>query len=318
VLASATIGPEGGVVAVASGKQAGLLVTVPPGAIAAPTLLRIVDVPVPNVASLSFAPQPGDPVRIEPAELRLEVLGTLRLPYRINAILNTAPGNVLARQVRPAATVDVQPPVVDVANGYIELPLRTLAQFQVVPGPAQERIEDYQQAVGPAVALADGWSFAVEEVPANSPFAGANRRRWRLLGPAGEAEELLDFDDSSRLIGRESVTADWREVWASPAIVWQSGVTGVPVGITTTTQVSSPMSALPIGGLMTAFGLWSWGEPRFVGPQQVYDVCRLRIALAWNRQDLGIGQREYVLSFSPGLGIVALSVDGIVHPRNVL
>lgn len=318
ILASVAIGPEGGVVSVETGVQAGLRLTIPAGALPEPTVVRILDL-TPVRAPGAYPPvsvsPPGQPFLIEPSGLRLEQLAMLHAPYRTMLVFNTGQGNVRLRQVRNDFTTDFEPTAVDVASGYVELPIRHLARYQVVQGlPAQ--LETYWPAPGTAVALADGFTFAVEDVPAESPFATPPARRWRIAGP--ESTDLLYFGNEL-LRGRESLTDDWREIWNEWYPVWTHELLAPTVGaLTTTTAVHRPMSGLPVGGQMTVSGMWNWTEPRSVGDRLLLDVLLLRVSLAWNRRDLGVGQREYRFWFAAGFGLIAFGQDGVVHRRLTL
>ncbi|HZN39765.1 MAG TPA: hypothetical protein VFD82_13230 [Planctomycetota bacterium] len=318
ILASVAIGPEGGVITVDTGVQAGLRLTIPAGALIEPELVRIRDLtplPTPGMYNLSILPPPGQPFLIEPSGLHLEQLATLRVPYRTMFVFETGPGNVRLRQVRNDITIDFEPTAIDVGNGYLELPIRHFARYQVVQG-LRVQLASYWPVTGTAVALADGFTFAVEEVPGESPFATPTARRWRIAGP--QDTDLLYFDDE-QLRGRESLTADWREIWNESYPVWTHLPVATSVGaLTTTTAVHHPMSGLPIGGQMTVSGSWNWTGPRSVGERLLLDVVLLRVNLAWNRWDLGVGQRQYSFWFAPGVGLIAFGQDGVVHGRLTL
>lgn len=315
ILASATIGPEGGVLAVDAGVQAGLRLTVPPGALTEPTVVHIRDltmVTTPGAIPTTSLPPPGQPFLIEPSGLPLVRLATLRVPYRIMFVYQTGPGNVRLRQARNGVTLDLEPTAVDVPSGHLELGIDHFAQFVVIQGPPVP-LASYWQATGTSFELANGFTFAVEQVPAESPFTTPTASRWRIAGPTGV--DLLYFDNE-RLRGRESVTANWREIWNEPYPVWTHAQVAPTVGsLTTTMAVHLPMSGLPIGGQMTVSGMWNWTTPRPVGQRLMLDVVHLRVSLAWNRHDLGIGQREYSFWFSPGVGLIAFGQDGFVHGR---
>ena len=314
ILASATIGPEGGVLTVDAGLQAGLRLTVPPGALTEPTEVRIRDLavtPTPGVFFTTSLPPPGLPFLIEPSG-PLAAPATLRVPYRTMFVYQTGAGNVRLRQVRNGFTIDLDPTAVDVTSGLLESAIEHCARFCVIQGPPVP-LASYWQPPGTAFAFADGFSFAVEEVPAGSPFTTATARRWRIAGPTGV--DLLYFDNE-QLRGRESVTANWREIWNEPYPVWTHLQVAAMVGsLTTTMAVHLPMSGPPIGGQMTVSGWWNWSLPRAVGQYLMLDVVQLRVSLVWNRQDLGIGQREYSFWFSPGAGLIAFAQDGVVHGR---
>ncbi|MBX3464241.1 MAG: hypothetical protein KF830_13800 [Planctomycetes bacterium] len=314
VFAAATIGPEGGEVAVLGGKQAGLRVTVPAGALTAAIELRVVDAEVALPADLlatSYVPDPAPAFRLEPVDVYLELPAALQLPYLPQRLTGMAPGNVRVRQQRAAGTVDHEPTAVDAVVGRAELSLRTFGRFQVVRGPQAAGLSAYQPPVANPVPLEGGWSFAVEEVAADSPFAGPGAVQWRLEGP-GFAEALCF--DGLQMTGREAAP-HWREVWSAPVTVWQDVALVVPQATTFVAQVHAPVSMPSFGGLLTVFGAQSWDLPRRCGDQWFYDVVTLRLALAWNRHDLGTGQREYRFWFAPGIGLLALGIDGVVHER---
>ena len=316
VLAAATIGPEGGVVAIDSGLQAGLRLVVPPGALKVPTEIRVRDVslePAPGTFALSYAVPPAAPFRLEPVDLRLEELATLRAPYTVRNVHNTAPGNVRLRQVRGVNVIDYEPTAVNVVDGWIEVPLRTLAQCSVVAGERVGRIDAYWQPRASSVALDDGYSFHVEDAPAGSPFTGTNIYRWRISGPG--VEDLIYFDNNS-ILGRESNTDGWRETWYQSYPAWDYHPASLPPGsFSTIVGVSAPMNLLPISGQMTAVGQWSWGAPREVLDRVLLDNVNFQLTLAWNRHDIGLGQRDYSFWFAPGIGLLAFSQDGVVRSR---
>ncbi len=318
MIASATIGPEGGVITVDAGWQAGLRLTIPAGALAVPTAVRVRDVsqnPAPGTFGTSIVLPPGQPFALEPAGLRLDELATLRVPYRPSYIFNTGPGNVRAREVRNGFPIDYDPPVVDARVGFIEFPVRNLSQYQVIKGPVAN-LDSYLPVQGTTVALTDGYTFSVEEVPTQSPFYQPTASRWRIRGP--ETDDLL-YIANNKWVGRESVTAEWRETWISPVDVWFGANSGMPGGaVTMNTEVRRPLTSLPVGGQITAFSAWSWAEPRLVAGRLLYDVITLRVTLAWNRQDLGVGQREYRFFFATGLGLVGFSEDAVGHDRTSL
>lgn len=316
VLAAATIGPEGGVVAIDSGLQAGLRLVIPPGALTAPTEIRVRDVtlePAPGTYTLQYVAPPAPPFRLEPVDLRLEELATLRAPYQVRNVFDTAPGNVRLRQVRGGNVIDYEPVEVDVVAGWIEVPLRTLAQCSVVAGERVSSVQAYWQPRASSVALTDGYSFHVEDAPANSPFTGTNVYRWRISGPG--VEDLIYFDGNA-ILGRESTTEGWREVWNQSYPAWDYQALALPPGsFSTVAGVSAPMNSLPVSAQLTAVGLWSWGAPREVLDRVLLDNVNFQLTLAWNRHDIGLGQRDYSFWFAPGIGLLAFSQDGVVRSR---
>lgn len=313
VLAAATVGPAGGELTVTSGIQAGLRLTVPPGAVTTEVELRILDVPfvLPPGGVPVTAASPGDPVRIEPVDLYLDQPATLHLPYVVQALQDIAPGNVRVRQSRDGSDIQRDPTVVDVTDGFVELATRTFGQYQVVRGPVVGSVAAYRPLPADPVTLTDGFSFAVEEIPTTSPFAATADARWHISGPG--FDELWYFH-GGELIGRESA-ADWRETWNVPYDVWQNPQQMQAYGLTTSMQVQAPISVPPLGGSMTVSGTWNFSEPRPVGTALAYDVVWLQVSLAWQRSDIGTGQRSYALWLAPEHGLLALSIDGVMHER---
>lgn len=324
LLAAATIGPEGGTVSIDAGVQAGLRLTIPAGALTKATDIKIRDATLPppldtGVPATSVVAPPNQPFLIEPAGLRLEERATLRAPYSTMRVYNTAPGNVRARETRNGIPIDYVPEVVDIQSGSCELPIRYLGHYQVVQGPvAEQGIASFKPLAGSTVQFADGISIAVEGVDPSSPFAGDEAVRWRItktpvfgLPPV----DLLYFQ-ADQLRGRESALENWRETWSMPYSPWNQAEVALPgSAVTMPTTVQSPIASLGIGGLITVFGVWSWAAPVQIGSQQFLDVVQLRLSLAWDRQDLGVGQREYRFLFAPGIGFLAFIEDGVVHLR---
>jgi hypothetical protein len=316
VLATTTIGPQGGVLEIDSGPQRGLRLTVPPNALPAPTRVSVRDVErttPPGTYATSYLAPPGRPFVIEPLGLRLEERATLRMPYRVGNVVRTAPGNVRARERRMGNAIDYEPDVVDLQDGFIELPIRFFSEYCVVTGPIAPTIESYWTVPG-LVVLEDGMTFEVGPPEAGSPFATPTGLRWRIR--RGNVDDSLYFD-ATQIVGRESASEDWRERWSQGVYPWTRADAVTPAaGITQTIEVQRPIgAATSTPGQMTAFGVWSWAEPRTVDGTRSFDVLQLRLVLAWNRADLGVGQREYLLWFAPNRGLLALSQDGVVRAR---
>lgn len=319
-LAVGTIGPEGGVLVVGSGAQTGLVLTIPPGALTSPTQVRIVDVatePAPGTYQLSSVPQPGLPFRIEPSGLRLEERATLRAPYRPAAVGGTGPGNVRVREVRGAAVIDYAPDVVDVVGGFVELPVRWLGQYVVIRGPVAAA-GSYWPALATSIALDDGYTFEVADVPETSPFHREGvLERWRLNDGSATAPKVDFYLADKVLLGRECVDGSWREVWSSPFPFWTDNGSPVagPAAMTMPTQVSAPVAWPPLGGQITVSTEWTYAPPMTVAGRMLFDVLKVRLQMAWNRHDLGVGQREYELFFAPDVGVVAIAEDGVRRSR---
>lgn len=327
LLAAATIGPEGGVLAVDSGRQAGLRLTVPPGALLAPTEIRVRDTfgsPAIGALPTSIVEPPGDPFRLEPEGLRLEERATLRAPYRPYRLVGTSPGNVRAREMRNGFPIDYDPDVVDITSGYVEVPIRYLSEYLVVAGPAAAGIASYvPQQPGAAVELANGHTFTVEEVPPTSPFPSTpSSFRWRITGPSQPLPQPVDllYFSADHMLGRESVAENWREVWSAgvPFAAASGPVLPANASMTMPMSVAAPASQPGIGGQMTVYSVWSYAAPRRIAGQPLYDILQCRMALAWNRADLGVGQREYLFLFAPGIGLVGFAEDGVEHLRTTL
>ena len=315
LLVSQQVGTGGGELVVQSGGLAGLRLTIPPGALTETRELRIVAVPslrAAGLAELSYAADPGLPFRIEPVGLRLGVPASLQAPFLPERILNTAPGNVVVQQLVDGAPIARLPVAVDVAAGWMRTTIDRLGPCQVVPG-ARVNLQDYWPALDSVVDLGDGHGFRVEPVAEISPFAGPAARRWRVTGPG---QDLVLYFADDRLVGRESLVDDWREVWSQPAVVWFHGDLGLPSGTQLLPMVvQRPIGSAGVAGTITVFGSWAWGDPRLVGTTLVTDVLQLRIQLAWQRQDLGVGQTELVFTFAPGRGLLALAEDGVERVR---
>lgn len=317
-LAAVTIGPEGGTIEVSGGVQAGLVFTIPAGALAAPTRIRVRDATrlAPPGALPTIEPAwIARPFYFEPAGLELALPGTLRAPYRVTAIANTAPGNVRLREVRNGNTIDHVPAVIDVAQGFVEFATRRLSWFEVRTGPRANGIGDYQSQVGAVVPLTGGGAFTVEPGPAPSPFPATTAHGWRLTSTTGD--ERLWFG-AGGLVGREDLIAGWREVWSQPFEVWTPSPEAAINGATFPVAVSYPFTLQSTTGQMTAFGAWQWIAPREIDGRQLLDLLQLRVSLAWNRGDIGVGQKEYRFTFAPELGLVALSIDGVEQTRTDL
>ena len=312
VLGSATVGADGGVLEVTSGPQAGLRITVPPGATASEVRLTVYDVPPQPVGMLQVLPPIARAFRVEPAAAYFELPLTMRMPYDPFALPDTAPGNVGVRQTRSGGTVEHMPDAVDVADAYVEYATRTLGMFEVARGTKAENLLAYREPETATVALADGYAFVSEPWPDDAqPFGGPGAVRWRLTGPG--IDEWIYWSSAS-LTGRQADTV-WREAWQTPVVPWDEQSEGLPVSVTIQTQVSTPVGLPPVGGTLVVSSLWYWDLPQTVGDQLLLDVVRLQMTLAWDRHDIGTGQREYVFWFARDFGLVALGIDGIVHAR---
>jgi hypothetical protein len=310
VLAAATIGPEGGEIAVTSGVQAGLVVTVPAGAVDRPTAFAIVDetgtLP-PGVLATTYVPVPGQPFAIEPRQLVLANKARLRMPYRTGFVYETAPGNVRAQQHSPFAELQLDPQAVDVVDGWIEVESATLGRFQVVQGPAVDRLLDYVPPIGSVATLADGITFRLEPADPAGPFAPCVA--WRIDGP-GIAERLVFFGED-----RESDVPSWREIWSIPYSPFLPVSQALGNGVTASMMVEQPLGGTTMPASYSVYGFRAFTQPRVFDGRLVLDVLRLTIDVAWDRSDIGTGQRQYEFWFAPGDGLLALGLDGLVRER---
>ncbi|MBL8732296.1 MAG: hypothetical protein JNN13_08005 [Planctomycetes bacterium] len=309
VLASATIGPAGGIVVVSEGRQAGLQLIVPAGALTSAEQVRVLDGIPRGVSSVSQAILPGDPFVIEPLGLTLTIPATLRAPFRVERVVRTAPGNVRARRSTDTSYIDYSPIAIDLDAGYATFELRVFGRMQIVEAEARS-LTDYVPANG-TVQLEGGASFTVEGAPTTGPFVGLAVSSWRFLA-AGDWQSFY-FDAAGNLVGRE--TAYWAETWNEPYTVWQDVRLGQLYGLDTATQVRTPPSNPAIGGHMTASASFAFTEPRQFGDELVLDAARLRIDLAWNRVDLGVGQAQWQFVFAPDRGLLSLTLDGVAWSR---
>ena len=319
LLAEAVIGPDGGTIAVTDGALAGLLLSVPPGALDHDVTLRAVR-PAPPSLPPGMEPAvvlaPGTPVRLEPVTQEFLAAVELTLPYRPQAILTTAPGNVRARHTRAEGIVDLMPLRVDVPGGRLAVGISVLGLFEVVCGPHVARFDDYLPASGSSVPLEDGFQFAYDEVT-DAHFAGGPIARWR-IGSA--ADDTALYVQSFEQRGRSSIRDDWQEVWRTPMIMLRHE--SVPPAPTppTVTDVYSPITAAsPTGhGSALMLGAFRFPEPMQVGSRLVLDVLELHLVATWERSDIGTGRSDQVFWFSPGLGLLGLQQDGVTHLRTDL
>jgi hypothetical protein len=317
-LATAVIGPEGGEVTVANGAQSGLRLVVPAGAVASPVEIRVYDdqvQPPAGILALSTVPQPGFPLRIEPNDLVLEQTAVLTLPYLPQVIGDTAPGNVRVQQENAFTTRGHDPSAVDVVEGRLDIAVRTFGRFQVVRGPRATLPADYLPAVDQSVTLTGGYRFVIEEALA-AP-GGPIERLWRVEKPgSNEALRFVVHD----LVGRRSDSGNWNENWAQPYSPWAYvyAPTSVPFGMTMPTTIvplTGGSGSSGGNGQITVYGTWQFAEPQFVGGRLLYDVVRLQVWLAWDRPDLGVGQRTLSFVFAVGEGLLSLSDDAATYTR---
>jgi hypothetical protein len=331
VVARATIGPDGGELRVADGPFAGIALTVPPGALAAPVELRIVRLGDPKHAfidplALRLDPsfQAAEPLRVEPLAQEFTSPARLLLRYEPLRIDFTAPGNVRVRHASARGDQRIEPDRVDVDAGEVEIDVGICGTFGVVNGPVQQSLQAYVGDPG-SVPLDGGVQFARQFAADPVHHPNRNVERWTITAPSGVTG--LDFDDFM-LLGRFSVAApgllplSWLEVLRDPLLAWRHvsvlSIPGTPPS--TATDIWSPMQATsPLGsGTLALEGHWRYASPMQVGSRCLLDLVELQMNAHWNRPDIGEGQQQQTFVFAPGFGLVALQVDGVLHLRTDL
>jgi hypothetical protein len=312
-VAAATIGPDGGEIEVFDGAQAGLKLTIPPGALSAPTRIRVIDesptLP-PEVLATTYAPLIGLPFRIEPDDVVTTQDVTLRLPYRPGRIYETSRSNVRARQTDAFATSERRPDSVDVEAGLMEVRLRGFGAFRAVLGPRFYDPLSYLPPLDEVAELEGGYQFSIEEGSAPLVLPFANVTRWRITGP--NFDESLLFD-GPLLLARESDR--WREIWGDSYNTFTRPPNAVSNGAIFPMEVEAPLGGPVTQGEMIAVGYREFGAPIMSGRQLALDVLKLTIDLNFDQGSLGTGTREYTFWFSPEHGLLALAIDGVRRDR---
>lgn len=311
-LASARIDADGGELRVDSGPQAGLILTVPAGALAQPTTLRIVQVvppPLPTgTAGIVEPTQPGLAFRLEPIGVQFITPATLRMPFMPEVLYyRTGLGNVRVRQDSVTGTWEREPLTIDVAKRFVETSLNIGGELQVVEGPRAQSLHDYFPARGVNVLLEGGGSFRSENM-IDARFPARDLYRWRLqLAPT-----LRDFGyvlEDAAFVGRFDLIEDWLEMWPAASAVEQlhSLADGYVYQAPFSTSVYRPsVTSLPIGGIARLRTAWRFREPLVVAGQRVLDVLELRVGVAWQRGDMADGSEDMVLWFAPGHGLLGV------------
>ncbi|MFT4514025.1 MAG: hypothetical protein ACI89X_000312 [Planctomycetota bacterium] len=311
ILASSRIGPEGGVLIVASGNQAGLILTVDPGVLTAFVDFQIRDfVPDPGVGSVVDAGV-ALPFRIEPEDLVLSQNVRLHLPYQPTAVFGTAPGNVEVNQVSPFTARGYNPEVVSVTEGFVEIEVKTFGQFRVVIG---ERVDplDYVPPVGVVTQLGNGYEFEVKDAAPMSEFAAQFAKEWRITGPQfDESVIFVGYD----VVGRLSESASWLEIWDDSFRPFQLTGSGFVLPTTGIMQVQSPIGQPSLGASVLPFGFMSYELPVEYNGVLLRDIMKVALNVAYSRADLGTAERQMIYWFSPSVGLLQVSIDGIIYDR---
>lgn len=314
LLASARIGPAGGLVLVESGSQAGLVLEVLPGVLDEAVEFRIESVLAPpQTPPLSFAPVPGLPFRIEPAGLVVDTKCRLRIPYERAVVpnLDSGPGNFVVRQVSPYAQRDYDIEGLDMAEAWIEIGVKTFGEFELVEGPNERGLLDYLPLTGSLSELEGGFQFEV--LDETSAAFNEPAYQWRVVGPGVDERVVLDAD--GMVAGRRGGVASWLEIWQDPHPLLRRELE-VPlppqVGLM---EVQSPPGALGIGAAVTPFSYCQFVESSEFAAILELDVLKVVFDVAYDRADLGVGQRQMTYWFSPTSGILSLMIDGVVYDR---
>lgn len=307
-VASSSIGPEGGVVTVADGPQAGMRIEVPPGAVVTPTTFTVVELSAqvpPALQGQATEPVVGLPFRIEPDGVVMGAHVTVRVPYLAGATVATAPGNVRVHQVSAYATRNIDPVRVEVLEQSVEFRTLTFGRFQVQQGPVAGGLVEYLQGVGQPVELDGGYQF-VRGPGAPPEFSGEALQRWRLTGN-GEVYELV-FDDES-IVGR-AWPGVWSEVWSSPASPFLSLAEGGFSLQARTAQLYAPSLGYMQFVSVQMLGYYQFGLPRDFAGTQWRDVLELVVDVDYEWTAGLIESRVLVFQFARGLGLLSVNVDG--------
>lgn len=314
-LAVSRIGPEGGIVVVERGSQQGLVLEVPPGTVDQPTDFRIIEelLSLPDENQLvTVGGQAGQPFRIEPIDLVTTESMRLRVPYQPGGISGTGTGNVDVRQINPWATRDYDPEAVDPLEGWVEISIKTLGRFQVVLAMGPQDRSDYLPAFGSVAQLTGGYEFRIEPELTPSPYVGLGAEQWTIVGPDFD-ERLIVVDN--RIVGRRREPLVWLETWTEPYDPFGDPVQALSNMVVQPAQVSAPVNQQFTGASVMPLGYFQYGLPQTYAGELLTDVGRLTLNVAYNRSDLGSGERQLTLWLSPVYGVLQLSIDGIVYDR---
>lgn len=312
--AVATIGPEGGVLAVEQGALQGFELEVQPGVLPSPVELRVFAVASLSSSgstSVSSAPSVGQAIRVEPADLVTTTSMRLRLPYRPENIAQTGAGNVDVRQVNPWVSRRYDPSAVDAVEGWAEIATKTLDRFQVEPAADPVARSDYLPPLGEVVALDGGLTVAVGAEGPGSVFAAAGATHLEIDGPS--ISERLVFA-ADLLIGR-GAGALWAEEWSQPADPLQDPLAALSSLTTQPAVVTAYASGATTGAAVTPLAYLQFGMPIRYRDVLYRDIAKLIVDVAYDRADLGVGDRQLTFWLSPKVGLLRLAVDGQTYER---
>lgn len=315
LMASSRIGPEGGLVVVQGGQQDGLVLEIPPGVFAEPVAISVAQGAAPIVSPDPAAAAPqlvGFPFVIEPSSLVMATECRLRVPYQPSVIEGTGPGNVVVHGSSPTLTRRYAPNDVSVADGWVEVGIRRFGRFQAEVGDRADSLLDYTPTIDLVVPLTDGFQFVVNQDPVGATLTDPAIQQWRLTGPA--------FDESvvflnGEVLGRRSVAGLWLEEWGESYDPYQTPEVGFAVPQPLTSLVHAPLGVSANHGSLMAFGSFVYTEPIEFNGSLELDVIRLTLDVAYNRFDLGAGERRMDWWLSPRSGLLRVAVDGQVYER---
>lgn len=300
---------------VQGGPQDGLVLEIPPGVLTEAIEFRILEAPrgvLPTGAVPVSEGFGGYPFRIEPATLVVDTACRLRMPYMPAANWMGGPGNVVINQINPWAIRDYDPENLSVVEGWVEISVKTMGQFQVRLAQQPTSLLDYTPPMGEVAMLEGGFAFTVDEEPMTSPFADPAAQQWRLIGPA--FDEAVIFNNG-QIYGRRSEAASWLEIWDEPYNPYQVVGGNFSIPQPTTMTVENPIGVLGIGATVMYLGTFVYSEPFEYDGSLELDVLKITLNVAYNRADLGNGERRMTYWLSPTSGLLRVMVDGVIYNR---
>lgn len=320
VIGEHVFGPAGDTWTVSAGPLAGLSLQVPAGAVAAPQRVRLIQL---GFLVSSLHDVIGPMLRFEPVDLAFMQPAVLQVPYQAAHLTTLAPGNVRLSHVGPAGERLLRPFEVDVAGGLSRFEIPALGGFSLVAGP-RATLQDYLPGDGEPVTFDSGASF-VSEVVLDEPNLAGPVTRWSFSGDDGEAGLYLDGGSAvPNVSGRfDRGGAGWQELWRSSVPLFVAPLPGqLPAFLPGVifTDVYAPFGSTVASGTgrATFETFWQWREPLQVGSQLLLDVLELQWHATWQRDDIGAGSSDLVLWMAPGLGVLGMRRDGVVHLRTGL
>ena len=313
-LGVATIGPAGGILVVDRGQQQGLVLEVPAGAVARPTEFRVAAEGgggSPSAPTGSGIPAVAAPLRIEPTDLVSPVSMRLRIPYEPANVSGTGAGNIDVRQKNAALSRDYDPEDIDAVAGWVEISVKTLGRFEVVVAPTPADLLSYLPPVGEVASLEDGFAFTVEPEPVLSPLSGLDVLAWSVVGPSFFEQIVVG---GASILGRRS-GALWAEEWSIPYDPFGDPGEALANMITQTAAVTDFTVFSIVSAAVTPLGYFQYALPIRYDEQLYTDIGQLVVNVAYDRPDLGVGERQVTMWLSPEVGLLRLAVDGVSYDR---